>query len=246
VSGRDAEAGLSQGERLQKSLARAGYGSRRACEELIRAGRVSVNGTVAELGSRVDPTADTVTVDGVRAAILPDAVYIALHKPVDVITTARDTHGRNTVLGLVPQEPRIFPVGRLDKDTSGLLLMTNDGDFANHIAHPRYGVPKTYVAEVNGSVPPALLRRLVRGVPLSDGVAKAESARLQASSKGRAVVEVTVREGRNRLVRRLLDAVGLEVTRLVRTSIGDVRLGRLKEGAWRTLRTDEVQRLLGN
>lgn len=203
-----------------------------------------MDGQVAELGMRIDPVIAEVRVDGVRAPTTPDAVYIALNKPVDVITTARDTHGRATVLGLVPEEPRVFPVGRLDKDTSGLLLLTNDGIFANQIAHPRYGVPKTYVAEVKGSVEPAKLRRLIRGVPLSDGVAKAESARLTASSRGRAVVELVVREGRNRLVRRLLDAVGLEVTRLARTSIGAVKLGRLKEGTWRHLKPDELRALL--
>ena len=234
----------SDTDRLQKVLARAGYGSRRACEELIRAGRVRVNGAVAELGSRVDPSKDDVTVDGVRAPVSPDLVYLVLHKPVGAVTTARDPRGRPTVLDLVPREPRVFPVGRLDIDTSGLLLLTNDGDFANQIAHPRYGVPKTYVAEVKGKVDARTPRRLVRGVELEDGLARAESARLQASSRGRAVVEITVHEGRNRLVRRMLDALGLNVQRLVRTSIGDVRLGRLKEGGWRNLRADELQGLL--
>lgn len=232
------------GERLQKALARAGFGSRRACEELIRAGRVTINGRVAVLGSRVDPATDTVEVDRVLAAISPDFVYLALNKPRGVVSTARDTHGRPTVVDLVPREPRVFPVGRLDRDTSGLLFLTNDGEFANRIAHPRFGVPKTYVAEVVGSPAPKAARRLVRGVELEDGIARAEAARFTASAKKRAIIEITVHEGRNRVVRRMLDAVGLEVVDLVRTSIGDVRLGRLKEGAWRALKPAEVRGLL--
>jgi len=236
-------------ERLQKVLARAGFGSRRANEELIKAGRVVVNGKVAELGSRVDPATDIVEVDGTRVPIAPDHVYIALHKPSGVVTTASDPQGRPTVMGLVPNEPRVFPVGRLDFDSSGLLILTNDGDLANRVAHPRYGVPKTYVAEVKasgkGNTPDrGLARRLVKGVKLDDGVAKAEDARMQASSKGRAIVEVTVREGRNRFVRRMFEALGLEVTGLVRTSIGDVRLGRLREGDWRNLKPQEIRGLL--
>jgi 23S rRNA pseudouridine2605 synthase len=232
-----------QGERLQKVLARAGFGSRRKCEDLIRARRVTVNGRTAELGARVDVANDVVEVNGVRAAVSPDLVYLALHKPAGVVTTARDTRGRLTVIDLVPKEPRVFPIGRLDLETSGLLLLTNDGEFANHVAHPRYEVAKTYVAEVRGGGDAKKLRRLVRGVELEDGFVRATDARVQAASQGRAVVEVTVHEGRNRLVRRMLDAVGLEVTGLVRTSVGPVRLGRLKEGGWRNLKQDEIRGL---
>jgi 23S rRNA pseudouridine2605 synthase len=232
-----------EGERLQKALARAGFGSRRACEDLIRAGRVRVNSKKPELGSRVTST-DVVAVDGVRVSLSLDLVYLALHKPRGYVSTARDPGGRPTVLDLVPREPRVFPVGRLDLDTSGLLFLTNDGEFANHIAHPRYEVPKTYVAEVGSSVSRATLAKLLRGVALEDGDAHAESAQVRATNAGRTVIELVVQEGRNRLVRRMLDAVGLEVNALVRTAIGPVRLGRLKEGAWRTLRRPEVLELL--
>ena len=232
------------GERLQKALARAGFGSRRACEDLIRAGHVRVNGKRAELGMRIDPATDEVLVRGVRASVSPDVVYWALHKPVGVVTTASDPKGRTKVVDLVPKEPRVFPVGRLDIDTSGLLFLTNDGEFANRIAHPRYGVPKTYVAEVGRSVGASLARKLVRGLELDDGPARAESARVTASTGGRSLVEVVVHEGRNRIVRRMFDAAGAEVASLVRIAIGPVRLGRLKEGGWRTLRSNEVRDLL--
>jgi 23S rRNA pseudouridine2605 synthase len=231
------------GERLQKALARAGFGSRRACEDLIRSGRVLVNGRAVELGARIDPARDVVTVDGVRAAVDPQLVYLALHKPVGVVTTANDPRGRPKVIDLVPREPRVFPVGRLDIETSGLLLLTNDGEFANHVSHPRYGVPKTYVAEVRQSAGASLARKLVRGVDLDDGFARAESARVQASSRGRALVELVVHEGRNRLVRRMFDALGVEIGALSRTAIGDVRLGRLREGGWRNLKDGEVRGL---
>ncbi len=233
-----------RGERLQKALARAGFGSRRACEDLIRAGHVRVNGKRAELGMRIDPNTDEVLVRGVRAAVSPDFVYWALHKPSGVVTTASDPRGRTKVVDLVPKEPRVFPVGRLDMDTSGLLFLTNDGEFANRIAHPRYGVPKTYVVEVGRSVGTSLARKLVRGLELDDGPARAQSARVQATSGGRSLVELVVHEGRNRLVRRMFEAAGVEVTSLVRTSIGPVRLGRLKEGGWRTLKASEVRDLL--
>lgn len=231
-----------QGERLQKVLARAGVGSRRVCDDLIRAGRVSVNGHRAELGARVDSDRDTVEVDGVPVALSTDLVYLALHKPAGVLTTARDIRGRSTVMELVPEHPRVFPVGRLDMDTSGLLLMTNDGEFANRVAHPRYGISKVYVAEVRGASG-SVVRELTRGVELEDGLARAERARVLASQKGRAVVEVVVHEGRNRLVRRMLDAVGLELVSLVRTAIGGVQLGRLKAGEHRQLKRAEVHDL---
>ena len=227
-------------ERLQKVLARAGIASRRACEEIIRAGRVTVNGEVAALGTRVDADSDEVTIDGVPVPLSTDLVYLALHTPTDVLTSARDTRGRKTVMDLVPSEPRVFPVGRLDKDTSGLLLLTNDGGFANRITHPRYEVPKTYVAEVDGKVTRDVTTLLGLGVDLEDGPARAESVEVRARRGGRAVIEVVVREGRNRLVRRMLAAVGLDVRSLVRTAIGPLVLGRLKAGEWRSLDRPEV------
>ncbi len=233
-----------EGERLQKSLARAGFGSRRACEELIRKGRVRVNGKPVELGRRVDPENDVVTVNGKRAAISTTHVYLVLNKPAGVVSTANDPQGRAKVVDLVPKEPRVFPVGRLDLDSSGLLLLTNDGAFANHIAHPRYGVTKTYVAQVKGSVGSSVARKLVRGVALDDGEARADSAKLQASGRGSTLIEITVREGRNRLVRRMLEKLNFEVLSLMRTGIGPLRLGRLKEGDWRTLKANEVRDLL--
>lgn len=232
-----------RGERLQKVLARAGVASRRECEALIAAGRVTVNGRPAELGVRVHPGRDSVAIDEVPVELSTDAVYLALHKPVGVLTAARDARGRPTVADLVPAEPRVFSVGRLDRDTSGLLLMTNDGEFADRIAHPRYMVPKTYVAEVAGRLDRSRLRLLQEGVELDDGLARAEGVRVRARDGGAGVLELVVREGRNRLVRRMLDAVDLKVLSLVRTAVGPVRLGGLKEGRWRRLDRTEVLEL---
>lgn len=233
-------------ERLQKVLARAGLGSRRACEELIRSGRVRVNGRRAELGMRVDPASDIVEVDGAPVGLDPQLTYLALHKPVGYVSTARDTRGRPTVLDLVPPKPRVAPVGRLDLDTSGLLLLTNDGDFANHVTHPRYGIAKTYVAEVSGKIPNTGVRALRQGLDLDDGPARAEEVHIKDAYGGRTIVELVVREGRNRLVRRMLFAVGCEVVSLTRTAIGPIRLGRLKAGKWRELGRRDVVALLGS
>jgi 23S rRNA pseudouridine2605 synthase len=225
---------------LQKSLARAGFGSRRACEELIRAGRVTVNGETVTLGSRVDPARDVVAVDDVQVPIATDLVYVALHKPIGVVTTARDPQRRTTVLDLVADTPRIFPVGRLDRDTSGLLFLTNDGAFAERVSHPRYEIPKTYVAEIRGHLRPGQRSALRKGIELDDGPAKAGNISVTAAQGGRTLVELTVHEGRNRIVRRMLDAIGLEVVSLHRIAIGPIRIGRLKAGMWRHLRRDEV------
>ncbi len=230
--------------RLQKVLARAGLGSRRACEDLIREGRVTVNGRVAALGDRVDPRADRVEVDGGRVPLDPELRYLALHKPRGVVTTARDPQGRPDVSRYYPEGVRVFPVGRLDRDTEGLLLLTNDGELANRLLHPRYGVEREYLAEVEGRPTERALRTLRRGVELEDGPARAASARRVEGSGERGAVRVVMTEGRKREVRRLLAAVGLPVRRLVRVRVGPIRLGRLRPGEVRELESAEVRELL--
>ena len=227
-------------ERLQKVLAASGYGSRRVCEELIADGRVTVNGEVAVLGRRVDPVTDRIEVDGHLAPTRPGLVHYLLNKPRGVVSTARDTHGRPTVVELVPAEPRVFPVGRLDADTEGLLILTNDGELAQRLTHPSHGVPKEYLAHVaNGALPAGALRRLREGVELDDGM----TAPAEVSQPEPGVLRLTIHEGRNRQVRRMCDAVGHPVQRLVRLRIGPLRDRRLKPGAWRTLTPDEVRAL---
>ncbi len=235
-----ASAALPQGERLQKVLAATGYGSRRVCEDLIAAGRVTVNGTVAILGRRVDPEVDRVEVDGAPIGVRPGLVYYLLNKPIGVITTARDTHGRQTVLDLVPSDPRVFSVGRLDVDTEGLLLLTNDGQLANRIAHPSHGIEKEYLVEVRGGpVSAGALRSLREGVELDDGMTS--PARVSQPEPG--VLRLVIHEGRNRQVRRMCEAVGYPVTRLVRTRIGPLVDRSLRPGQWRDLTTDEWRAL---
>jgi 23S rRNA pseudouridine2605 synthase len=228
-------------ERLQRLLARAGYGSRRSCEELIVEGRVTLNGTVATLGDRADPIEDEVRVDGLDVNLDPNVKYYALHKPAGVVTTMRDPQGRPDIRAFLPEEgPRVFPVGRLDRDTEGLLLLTNDGDLANALTHPRFGVEKEYLAEVEGVPTPKHVGQLRRGVELEDGRASAKSARVAGRSGARGAVRLVMTEGRKREVRRLLAAVGLPVTRLVRVRVGAVRLGGLPPGERRELTHDEV------
>lgn len=228
-----------RGERVQKALAHAGLGSRRACEDLIVAGRVRVNGEVARLGRRVDPDHDLVEVDGAAVALGADLVHYLLNKPAGVVTTAADPEGRPTVVGLVPDEPRVFPVGRLDQATEGLLIMTNDGELAHRLTHPRFGVDKEYLAHVDGDPSRAALRRLRDGVELDDGV----TAPAKVTHPGPGLVRITIHEGRNRQVRRMCDAVGHPVRRLVRTRIGPISDPKLAPGAWRPLDTDEVRAL---
>lgn len=230
-----------EGDRLQKVLARAGYGSRRACEELIADGRVTVNGEPAELGRRVDPERDRVDVDGVPVAVLPGLVHYLLNKPAGVVTTADDPRGRPTVVDLVPSEPRVFPVGRLDADTEGLLVLTNDGDLAQRLSHPSFGVDKEYLAEVQGVPGPAALRALRQGVDLDDG--RTAPARVGVLAPG--VLRIVIHEGRNRQVRRMCEAVGHPVRRLVRTRIGPVTDAGLAPGRWRALDGAEVRALAG-
>lgn len=230
-------------ERLQKALARAGFGSRRACEDLIREGRVTVNGRVATLGDRVDPAKDRVRVDGSSVALDPAKRYYALNKPRGVVTTARDPQRRQDVSSFYPPGPRVFPVGRLDRETEGLLLLTNDGELANRLTHPRFGAEKEYLAEVEGSPSDRAVTRLVRGVKLEDGMARARSARRVAASRGRQAVRIVMTEGKKREVRRMLAAIGLTVRRLVRVRVGPVGLGGLHPGEVRPLTSAEVQAL---
>lgn len=231
-------------ERLQKVLARAGLGSRRACEDLVREGRVTVNGRVATLGDRVDPLVDRVEVDGARVPLDPELRYLALHKPRGVVTTASDPQGRPDVSRYYPEGVRVFPVGRLDRDTEGLLLLTNDGELANRLLHPRYGVEREYLAEVEGRPTDRVLATLRRGVELEDGPARAASARRVEGAGGRGALRIVMTEGRKHEVRRLLAAVGLPVRRLVRVRVGPIRLGRLSPGEVRELDPAEVRELL--
>lgn len=231
-----AEAAAAEGERLQKVLAARGWGSRRVCENLISAGRVTVNGETAVLGRRVDTARDVVEVDGAPVGIRPGLVYYLLNKPAGVVTTAKDTHGRPTVVELVPTEPRVFPVGRLDQETEGLLILTNDGDLANRLTHPSHGVDKEYLAEVSGTVSNRSLHRLRTGIELDDGV----TAPAAASQPSPGVLRLTIHEGRNRQVRRMCEAIGHPVQRLVRVRIGPLRDPTLAPGAWRALTDQEV------
>jgi 23S rRNA pseudouridine2605 synthase len=230
-------------ERVQRALARAGLGSRRASEELIREGRVSINGREATLGDKVDPDRDVVQVDGTRVPLAADLTYLALNKPVGVVATANDPQGRKDLRAFFPEGARVFSVGRLDRETEGLLLMTNDGALAHRLMHPRYGVEKEYLAEVTGEPSDRVLSKVVHGVELDDGPARAKSARLVQKRSGRAAIVLVMTEGRKREVRRLLAAVGLPVTRLVRTRVGPVRLRDLPPGAVRPLTLDEIRSL---
>jgi 23S rRNA pseudouridine2605 synthase len=231
-------------ERLQRTLARAGLGSRRACEELIAAGKVEVNGTVATLGDKVDPEVDEVRVRGARISTDPAMRYLALHKPAGVTTTMRDPHARSDLRSLLPPDgPRVFPVGRLDRETEGLLLVTNDGELANRLTHPRHGVEKEYLAEVDGGPTERHLARLRHGVDLEDGPARPIAVRTVSRAGGRTAIRLVMGEGRKREVRRMLDAVGLPVRRLVRLRVGPVKLGRLRAGEIRDLTPDEIRGL---
>lgn len=228
-----------EGERLQKVLARAGFGSRRTCEELIASGRVRVNGDVAELGRRVDVDVDQVRVDGALVGVRPGHVHLLLNKPTGVVTTADDPQGRPTVVSLVPDEPRVFPVGRLDMDTEGLLLLTNDGDLAHRLTHPSFGVEKEYIAHVDGEPTRGAVRRLREGVELEDGMTAPAGANLLAPS----ILRITIHEGRNRQVRRMCEAIGHPVKRLIRTRIGPLSDRSLKPGSWRELTQAELRAL---
>ena len=227
--------------RLNAFLARAGVASRRRADELIRDGRVRVNGRAGELNTVVGKH-DVVEVDGTRVSRQPLA-YLLLHKPSGVVTTARDPQGRATVVELVPPEPRVVPVGRLDADTTGALLLTNDGELAHRLAHPRYGVPKVYEADVEGTPSRAALAALSAGIELDDGRTAPAGVRILWTSRRRARVELTLHEGRKHQVKRMLEAVGHPVRRLHRSRYAELDLDGLQEGEWRALTRDEVAEL---
>ena len=231
-----------EGERLQKVLARAGVGSRRVCEDMIDRGRISVNGAVVTVqGMRVDPTRDKIAVDGHRIELRDDRVTYALNKPSGVLTAMSDDRARPTVGDMVGDlAPGLVHVGRLDQDTEGLLLVTNDGELAHRLAHPSYNVKKTYLAQVSGSVSRDLFRRLRAGVELEDGPVKVDSFTVVDTHAGQSVVEVVLHEGRKHIVRRLLASVGLPVSRLTRTAVGPISLQRMRSGSIRRLTRQEV------
>ena len=240
------------GVRLQKVLAQAGIGSRRACEALIGEGRVEVNSeVVTEQGRRVDPERDVIRVDGARIPPPRRHLYLALNKPRGVVVTMDDPEGRRTVADLLAEgasrslkKERLFHVGRLDTDSEGLLILTNDGDFAHKLAHPSYHVPKTYIVEVTGVVGPQTLRRLRRGITLEDGPVRPTSVKIVSSAGEKSLLKITLPEGRNRIVRRTMEAVGHPVRRLSRIGIGPVRLGNLQVGEYRELTREELGGLL--
>lgn len=250
--GRDADSGgvggssqRDDGVRLQKVLAAAGLGSRRACEELIARGRVEVDGRlVREQGVRVDPRRSVIRVDGQRIVTSPDTVVVAVNKPRGVLSAMSDDRGRPCLGDLVADRAeRLFHVGRLDADTEGLILLTNDGDLANRLAHPSFGVAKTYLATVAGPIPRGIGRTLTAGVDLDDGPARADSFRIVQSVPGQVLVEIVLHEGRNHIVRRMLEAVGHPVQSLVRVRVGPIALGQQRPGTVRVLSAAETRAL---
>jgi 23S rRNA pseudouridine2605 synthase len=231
-------------ERLQKVLAAAGVGSRRACEDLIFRRRVTVNGKVAKLGDKVDPSTAEILVDGQRVITDTKLVYIAMNKPRGVVTSLDDEKGRRELADFLDQfDQRLFHVGRLDADSEGLLLITNDGELTNKLTHPSYGISKTYLAEVMGPLPRNVGRQLLGGVELEDGPAKVDAFKLVDALGKTAQIEIVIHEGRKHIVRRMMDAVGHPVTRLIRTAVGPIRLGDLRPGGFRHLSQAEVTAL---
>ncbi len=229
--------------RLQKVISQAGLMSRRAAEDLIRAGRVTFSGRVAVLGDRVDPSVTAVEIDGVPIPVAPGLVTYLINKPAGVISTADDPQGRTTVVDLVPDDVRVWPVGRLDADSEGMLLVSNDGELTNRLTHPSYGVRKKYLAMVDGVPTRQELARLMSGVELEDGLAVAQRVRTVEESRGRALIELEMEEGRNREVRRMFDVIGYPVVRLVRIAIGPLTEKSLAPGEWRKLDPVEVRAL---
>ena len=237
----------TEGIRLQKVLAQAGVASRRAAEDLVFRGRVEVNGEkVTEQGRRVDPATDVIRVDGLRIPPKAEHLYLVLNKPTGVVSTMEDPRGRPALQELVSvfTRERVFHVGRLDADTEGLLLLTNDGEFSQRMMHPSFEVPKVYVAEIAGVITEATVKRLRKGVALEDGPVQPDKVEVLQRGADRSLVRITLHEGRNRIVRRLFDEVGHPVRQLSRIAIGPVRLGDLKLGAVRDLTREELGALL--
>lgn len=237
--------GLEQKIRLQKVLAGCGLASRRKAEEMIAAGRVKVNGAVAQIGCKVDPDSDKITVEGKPLEQKGEPVYIMLHKPRGFITTMSDEMGRKCVAELVRGIPeRVYPVGRLDRESEGLLLMTNDGAFANAMTHPSQHVPKTYRVTVRPSVTEEQLTQMQVGMEIEGRKTAPAGVRVLLQEKDRVVLEIILYEGRNRQIRKMCEQLNLEVARLKRTAVGSLRLGMLAPGKWRSLTAEEVRRLL--
>ena len=229
--------------RIQKAIANAGLMSRRAAEEAMVEGRVLVNGEPVVLGDRVDPSHDLLTLDGNPVPVSEGLETYLLNKPAGTISTASDPQGRETVVDLIDTDKRIYPVGRLDADSEGLILVSNDGELTNRVTHPSFGVTKEYLAEVEGEVGADAIDQLVRGVSLDDGPARAEKASLVERQRGRSLVGLVMVEGRNREIRRMFEVVGHPVTRLVRTAIGGLSDRTLKPGEYRRLSASDIQRI---
>lgn len=234
-------------ERLQKYIARSGVTSRRKAEELILAGHVMVNGIkITELGTKIDPIKDIVTVDNKKITEVNKFIYIKLYKPEGYVTTVKDQFDRKTVLDLIDIKERIYPIGRLDYNTSGLLLLTNDGELANKLMHPKYHIYKTYVAEIEGQISDTSINRLINGVVIEDYKTAPAKAKLLKYNNNKSLVQVSIYEGKNRQVRKMFDAIGHSVRSLKRISFGEINLGELKIGSWENLSKEEIQFLKMN
>jgi 23S rRNA pseudouridine2605 synthase len=233
-------------ERLQKIISQAGIASRRAGEKMIAEGRISVNrAVVTELGTKADPQTDEIRVDGRLISLETEKIYLMLHKPQGYVTTLSDPQGRPIVTDLLTGvAERVYPVGRLDYDSEGLLILTNDGEFSQRIQHPRYGIPKTYRVKVEGVLLKGELKALENGIDLPDGRFAPADVRLEKTNRGSTWLTITITDGRNRVIRRAFDSIGHSVVRLVRIAVADISLGSLREGAWRMLEPREVGRIL--
>lgn len=236
-----------ESERLQKYIARCGITSRRKAEELILAGHVKVNGTkVTELGTKVDPDKDIVTVDNKRISEINTYIYIKLYKPEGYVTTVKDQFDRKTVLDLIDIKERIYPIGRLDYNTSGLLLLTNDGELANKLMHPKYHIYKTYIAETEGRISEESIHKLRNGVAIENYRTAPAKVNLLKCKDNKSLVQISIYEGKNRQVRKMFDAIGHNVIKLKRISFGEINLGDLKTGSWKNLSNEEIKFLKGN